>query len=104
MEEFRPLVRLLKKGRLQLRMAQDNSELAQHFFAKSIAGGLVLSVLATLMSEANDMTAYLTSSEASTEGILSLLNEVLANIQTSATKFQGLIANFDGLCESLKEE
>ncbi len=84
-------------------MSHDNSELAQRFFAKSIAGGLALSVLATLTDAANDITTYLTSGEADTEGILSVINDILADLQTSATNFQNLTANFDGLCESLKE-
>ncbi len=84
-------------------MSHDDSELAQRFLEKNIAGGLALSVLAILTDAANDISQYLTSGEADTAGILSVINDVLADMQTGATNFQNLTANFNALCEAMKE-
>jgi len=70
-----------------------------HMIATSIAMGF-MSIMA---GATNDMLQYLTSGEATPDGILSLLNDILADIQTRAKKFQTLTGNFDRICEEIGE-
>lgn len=69
---------------------------------RNIAGGLALSVLATLLDEANNISLCLVN-EATTEDVLSLLNGVLTAVETAAKNFQNLTSNFETLCNSLNE-
>lgn len=82
---------------------RNNTETVQQDNTQ-IAGGIAMGVLATLTDAANDIAAYLTSGEATTEGILSGINEILDDLQTSTANFKRLTGNFDRVCENFRQE
>ncbi len=82
---------------------RNNAENVQQNNAQ-IAGSIAMGVLATLTDAANDIATYLISGEATTEGILSGINEILDDLQDSIANFKRLTGNFDRVCEKVREE
>ena len=82
---------------------KDNTAEAVQQSNTTIAASIALGFVSIMTDATNDLTQLLVSGEATTENILALLNDVLADIQSSATKFQTLTANFDRVCSDVRE-
>lgn len=69
----------------------------------NVAVVLAIAVMEALTNAAHDIAFTLFTGAKKPEDVLSTLSENLDYVQDSAKNFQGLISNFEGLCESLNE-
>ena len=82
-------------------MSQNNAEALQPENGH-IAMSLALATLSTLTDAGNQIARYVVSDATSIEGIVSLLGDVLTDLQASTEKFLTFTENFEHFCENVR--
>ncbi len=83
-------------------MSQNNAQAVQPENGH-IAMSLAMAVLAVLTDAANNVAQYIVSDGTSIEGVLSVLDGVLANLEMNAKRFKTFTGDFDRFCDKVRE-
>lgn len=83
-------------------MSQNNAQAVQPENGH-IAMSLAMTVLSVLTDAANDIAQYIVSDGTSIEGVLSVLDGVLEDLETNTKRFKTFTGDFDRFCNKVRE-